>query len=119
MYKPGIYTRDYGVATTPGFTVPASQPVGTESHIGDDQEYGGIVSLLYTPAAAPGLTVQPMAIYQNARSNGLPLSDFSPSDPVQVRPLDVQEHTVDNWSRRLQPHRADHRGQRNRIAPSR
>ncbi len=97
-YRPGIYTREYGIATTPGFTVPASQPVSSESHSGADQEYGGIVALLYTPAAAPGLTVQPMVIYQNERTNGMPLSDFSPSDLVQVRPLDVAESTVDNWS---------------------
>jgi outer membrane receptor protein involved in Fe transport len=97
-YKPGIYTREYGVATTPGYIVPASQPMGEETHIGDDIEYGGMLSLTYTPAGLPGLTVTPMAIYQSARSNGLPLSDFSPDNLVQVRPLNIEESTLDNWS---------------------
>jgi len=97
-YKPGIYTREWGVATTPGYTVPAGTVAGSESHIGTDQEYGGMLTLTYTPAAVPGLTVTPMAIYQSTRSNGLPLSDFSPDDLVQVRPLNVAESTLDDWS---------------------
>jgi len=97
-YKPGIYTREWGVATTPGFTVPAGTVPGSESHVGNDQEYGGMVTLTYTPAALAGLTVTPMAIYQSARSNGLPLSDFTPGDLVQVRPLNVAESTLDDWS---------------------
>ncbi len=97
-YKPGIYTRVWGVATTPGYTVPASQTPGEETHVGSDQEYGGMLSLTYTPSVIPGLTVTPMAIYQSTRSNGLPLSDFTPGDLVQLRPLDVAESTVDDWS---------------------
>ena len=97
-YKPGIYTREYGIATTPGYTVPASQPAGEQTHVGSDTEFGGMLSLTYTPAALPGLTVTPMAIYQSARSNGLALSDFTPDNLVQVRPLDVGESTYDAWS---------------------
>jgi outer membrane receptor protein involved in Fe transport len=97
-YVPGYYTREWGVATTPGFTVPASQTPGSESHIGTDQEYGGIFSLTYTPAALPGLTVTPTTIYQSQRGNGLPLSDFTPANLVQVRPLNVAESTLDNFS---------------------
>jgi iron complex outermembrane receptor protein len=97
-YKPGYYTREWGVATTPGFIVPASQAPGSESHIGTDQEYGGMVTLTYTPAALPGLSVTPTAIYQSQRGNGLPLSDFTPGNLVQIRPLDIPESTQDNFS---------------------
>jgi iron complex outermembrane receptor protein len=97
-YKPGIFTREWGVATTPGYTVPASQSPGEETHVGDDIEYGGKLSLTYTPAGLPGLTVTPMAIYQSARSNGLPLADFTPNNLVQIRPLNIGESTLDQWS---------------------
>ena len=97
-YKPGIFTRQWGIATTPGYIVPASQTPGAESHVGDDSEVGGMVSLTYTPAAIPGLTATPMVIFQSARSNGMPLADFSPANLVQIRPLDVGESTLDRWS---------------------
>jgi iron complex outermembrane recepter protein len=97
-YKPGIFTREWGVATTPGYIVPASQAPGEEKHVGDDTEYGGMLSFSYTPVALPGLTITPMAIYQSARSNGLPLADFNTDNLVQVRPLDIGESTLDDWS---------------------
>jgi iron complex outermembrane recepter protein len=97
-YKPGIFTRRWGIATTPGYSVPASQTPGEKTHVGSDSEYGGMLSLTYTPSGLPGLTVTPMAIYQSARSNGLPLADFTPNNLVQIRPLDVGESTRDDWS---------------------
>jgi outer membrane receptor protein involved in Fe transport len=97
-YKPGVFTRQYGIATTPGFTVPASQPVGQEKHIASDSEYGGMLSLTYSPSGVPGLTVTPMAIYQSSRGNGFPLADYTPDNLVQVRPLNVGESWSDNWS---------------------
>jgi len=97
-YKPGIFTREWGIATSPGYTVPASVTPGEDKHIGDDSEYGGMLTFNYTPSALPGLTVTPMAIYQSTRSNGLPLADFNPDNLVQVRPLDVGESTLDDWS---------------------
>lgn len=97
-YKPGIFTRQWGVATTPGYTLPAGVTPGSESHVGNDQEYGGMLAFTYTPSALPGLTITPMAIYQSTRSNGLPLADFTPDNLVQVRPLDVPESTLDAWS---------------------
>jgi iron complex outermembrane recepter protein len=97
-YKPGVFTREYGVATTPGYIVPASQGFGVVNHVGDDQEFGGLVTLSYTPAGVPGLTLTPMAIYQSARSNGMPLADFNPDNLIQVRPLNVEESTADNWN---------------------
>lgn len=97
-YKPGIFTRQWGIATTPGYIVPPSQTPGEATHVGDDSEFGGMLSLTYTPTGLPGLSVTPMAIYQSARSNGLPLADFTPSNLVQVRPLDIGESTRDQWS---------------------
>jgi iron complex outermembrane recepter protein len=97
VYKPGWFSRQYGVATTPGYTVPESQPQGVESHIGDDTEYGGMLTLHYTPTALAGLEVTPMVIYQSARSNGFPLADYSPDNLVQVRPLNIEESSSDEW----------------------
>ena len=97
-YKPGIFTREYGVATTPGFIVPASQPTGEETHVGSDTELGGMLSLTYTPSLVPGLTVTPMGIYQSSRGNGLPLADFVTSNLTQVRPLAVGETYSDEWA---------------------
>jgi iron complex outermembrane receptor protein len=97
-YKPGVFTREYGIATTPGYTVPASQPRGETTHVGSDSEYGGMLTLTYTPGALPGLTVTPMAIYQSSRSNGFPLADFSPDNLVQIRPLNIEESTLDEWA---------------------
>ena len=98
-YKPGIFTREFGVPTSPGYSVPASQQApGEVSHIGSDTEYGGILSLSFTPTALPGLSVTPTAIYQLSRGNGLPLADYTPDNLVQVRPLDVAESTRDQWN---------------------
>ncbi len=97
-YTPGIFTRRWGVSTTDGYGVPASQAPGEKKHVGDDSEFGGMVTLTWTPAALPGLTVTPMAIYQNMRGNGLPLADYDPHDLVQVRPLDVAEAVHDKWA---------------------
>jgi iron complex outermembrane recepter protein len=97
-YKPGIFTREWGIVTTPGYSLPAGTTPGKETHVGDDIEYGGIVTLKYTPSALPGLVITPMVVYQSARSNGLPLADFNPDNLVQQRPLNVEESTLDEWS---------------------
>ena len=97
LYKPGYFSRQYGVATTPGYTVPASQAPGVDSHIASDSEYGGMLTLHYTPSALPGLDVAPMVIFQNARANGFPLADYSPENLVQVRPLNIEESSHDEW----------------------
>ena len=97
-YKPGIFTREWGVVTTPGYSLPPGTTPGKETHVGDDVEYGGMLTLKYAPSALPGLTVTPTVIYQSARSNGLPLADFNPDNLVQLRPLNVEESTLDEWS---------------------
>jgi iron complex outermembrane recepter protein len=97
-YKPGIFTREWGVATSPGYSLPPGTTAGRETHVGDDIEYGGMATLRYTPSAVPGLTITPMVIYQSSRSNGLPLADFNPDNLTQVRPLDIEESTLDEWS---------------------
>ncbi|HEV2650932.1 MAG TPA: TonB-dependent receptor, partial [Rhizomicrobium sp.] len=97
-FTPGIYTRDFGIATTPGFTVPPGSPVGQDKNLGNSGEYGGMATLTWTPKVVPGLTVTPMVIYQDMHGNGLPLSDFTPDNLVQVRPLDVAEGVADKWT---------------------
>jgi outer membrane receptor protein involved in Fe transport len=97
VYKPGYFSREYGVVTTPGYSLPPGQTAGVDSHIASDTEYGGMVSLHYTPAALPGLDVTPMVLYQDSRSNGFPLADYSPDNLVQVRPLNIEESSQDEW----------------------
>ena len=97
-YKPGVFTREYGYATTPGFTVPASQPTGQVNHVGSDTQHGGMLTLTYTPTALPGLTITPMEIYQSSRGNGLPLADYETGNLIQLRPLNVGETYSDEWS---------------------
>lgn len=96
-YKPGWFSRQYGVVTTPGFSLPAGAPSGTDPHIASDTEYGGALTILYTPSALPGLSVTPMVIYQSERGNGFPLADYSPDNLVQQRPLNIEESYLDEW----------------------
>jgi iron complex outermembrane receptor protein len=96
-YKPGWFTRQYGVVTTPGYTLPPPVAVGQDPHIASDTEVGGMLTLAYTPSALPGLAVTPMVIYQSERGNGFPLADYSPDNLVQVRPLNIEESTLDEW----------------------
>jgi iron complex outermembrane receptor protein len=97
-YQPGVFTRQYGIATTPGYLVTPQQGAGRVDHVGDDFEFGGMATLTYTPESVAGLTITPMLIYQKARSNGLPLADYSPDNLVQIRPLNVAEGTRDQWN---------------------
>jgi iron complex outermembrane recepter protein len=96
-YKPGWFTRQYGVVTTPGYTIPAPVAVGEDQHIASDSQYGGMLTLAYTPSALPGLSVTPMVIYQSDRGNGFPLADYSPGNLVQERPLNIEESYLDEW----------------------
>jgi outer membrane receptor protein involved in Fe transport len=97
VYKPGYFSRQYGVVTTPGYSLPPGATAGVDSHIASDTEYGGMLTLKYTPSALPGLEVTPMVIYQDSRANGFPLADFSPDNLVQVRPLNIEESSQDEW----------------------
>jgi iron complex outermembrane receptor protein len=97
VYKPGYFSRQYGVVTTPGYSLPGTAAPGVDPHIASDTEYGGMLTLKYTPSALPGLEVTPMVIYQDARANGFPLADFSPDNLVQVRPLNIEESSQDEW----------------------
>lgn len=96
-YKPGWFTRAYGIVTTPGYTIPAPAAVGEDKHIASDTQAGGMLTLAFTPTALPGLSVTPMVIYQSDRGNGFPLADYSPDNLVQERPLNVEESYLDEW----------------------
>jgi hypothetical protein len=97
-YTPGVFTREWGVATTPGYIVTPQQGAGQKNHVGDNFDYGGMVTLTYTPEAIVGLTLTPMAIYQSSYGNGLPLADYQANNLVQVRPLNVPEAIGDEWN---------------------
>lgn len=96
-FKPGVFKRLYGYATTDGYVVPSTQQTGEVKHLGNDAEYGGAVTLTYTPKAIPGLTVTPLIVYQDMHGNGLPLADYDPSNFTQVRPLNIAEGVADKW----------------------
>jgi len=98
VYKPGYFSRDYGVVTTPGYSLPPGQGTGVDSHIASDTQYGGMLTLKYTPSALPGLEIKPMVIFQDDRTNGFPLADYSTANLVQERPLNIEESSEDQWT---------------------
>lgn len=97
-YSPGVFTGQYGTATTPGLTVPASQPLQTVTHLGNDVEEGETLSLTYRPAGLDALTITPTIMHQDESSNGFALADYSPDNLTQVRPLNNRESTEDDWT---------------------
>jgi iron complex outermembrane receptor protein len=97
-YSPGIFTGQYGIATTPGLAVPASQPLQTVTHLGNDVEEGETLSLTYRPAGLEGLTITPMIMHQDQGNNGFPLADYTTQNLIQVRPLNNRESDEDDWT---------------------
>jgi outer membrane receptor protein involved in Fe transport len=97
-FAPGFFTVKYGVPTTPGVAIPPGQAVGERDHVGNDGEYGGIVSATIHPGGLDRLTITPMVIYQDRQSNGLPLADYNTHNLIQIRPLNVPEGVVDSWT---------------------
>ena len=107
-YSPGVFTGQYGLALPPVgpgpngpwpvLTVPASQPVQSVSHLGNDVEQGETISLTYRPAALDALTITPMVMHQDQSNNGFPLADYSTSNLIQVRPLNIREGDTDIWT---------------------
>ncbi|MHB8528750.1 MAG: TonB-dependent receptor [Caulobacteraceae bacterium] len=99
-YQPGYFTYKFGPATYPpfpGVAVPPGSPNGVRSHIANNPEEGASITLKYEPHKAPGLTIEPMVMFQNSTSNGFPLADYAPNNLVQLRPLDVPEKVADQW----------------------
>jgi outer membrane receptor protein involved in Fe transport len=108
-YSPGIFTGEYGIATTaigpsytggpwPTLTVPASQPRQTVTHLGNDVEEGETISLTYRPAVLDALTITPMLMHQDQSNNGFPLADYDTQNLIQVRPLNNRESDTDVWT---------------------
>jgi iron complex outermembrane recepter protein len=97
-YSPGVFTGEYGIATSPGLSVPASQPRQTVTHLGNDVEEGETLSLTYRPAGLDALTITPTLMHQDESSNGMPLADYDTQNLIQVRPLDNRESTEDDWT---------------------
>jgi iron complex outermembrane recepter protein len=104
-YNPGVFTGQYGIATTalpvgawPTLTVPASQPRQTVTHLGNDVEGGMTLSLTYRPAALDALTITPTIMHQDESSNGMPLADYTTQNLTQVRPLNIRESVDDQWT---------------------
>ncbi|MGD0503215.1 MAG: TonB-dependent receptor [Steroidobacteraceae bacterium] len=108
-YNPGVFTGEYGIATTaappsysggawPTLTVPASQPRQTVTHLGNDVEAGETISLTYRPAFLDALTITPMVMHQDQSNNGFPLADYTTQNLIQVRPLNNRESDDDIWT---------------------
>jgi iron complex outermembrane receptor protein len=108
-YSPGVFTGQYGVATTatglgynnlpwPKLTVPAGQPLQSVSHLGNDNEQGETLSLTYRPTGLEALTITPTIMHQNQGSNGMALADYTTQNLTQVRPLNIRESVSDNWT---------------------
>jgi iron complex outermembrane receptor protein len=97
-YSPGIFTGEYGIVTTPGLAVPASQPLQTVTHLGNDVEEGETLSLTYRPAGLEGLSVTPMIMHQDQSNNGFPLADYYTQNLIQLRPLNNREGDEDDWT---------------------
>ncbi len=108
-YNPGVFTGQYGIATTaappsysggpwPTLTVPATQPRQTVSHLGNNVEDGETISLTYRPAFLDALTITPMVMHQDQSNNGFPLADYYTQNLTQVRPLNIRESDDDIWT---------------------
>jgi iron complex outermembrane recepter protein len=98
-YNPGVFTGEYGIPTSPGdLIVPASQPLQSVDHLGNDVEGGATIALTYRPAALDALTITPMIMHQNESDNGFPLADYYTQNLIQVRPLNIRESDTDIWT---------------------
>ncbi len=98
-YSPGVFTGEYGLATSPGLlAIPASQPRQNVDHLGNDVEQGETLALTYRPAWLEELTITPMIMHQDQGSNGFPLADYTTQNLNQVRPLDIRESDADIWT---------------------
>ncbi len=97
-YSPGVFSGEYGIATTPGLAVPASQPLQTVTHLGTDVEEGETLSLSYRPADLDALTITPTIMHQDQSNNGFPLADYTTQNLIQVRPLNIRESDEDDWT---------------------
>jgi iron complex outermembrane recepter protein len=104
-YSPGVFTGQYGIATTalpvgawPTLAVPPSQGVYDVTHLGNDVEAGATLSMTYRPAALEGLTITPTIMHQDQSSNGMALADYDTQNLIQVRPLDNRESVEDQWT---------------------
>ena len=100
-FDPGLFTREWGgpqSPLSPSVPLPPGAPMGEKTHVGAIQETGVVAALGIVPSSLPGFSLTPMVIYQRAISNGYPLADYSPSNFVQDRPLDVSEAVADTWT---------------------
>jgi outer membrane receptor protein involved in Fe transport len=96
-FEPGSFTREWGFVTSPPVPLPPGAPKGEKTGVAAAQETGAMASLAIAPAGLPGLTITPTFIYQRSISNGYPLADFTPSNLLQIRPLNVPEAVDDTW----------------------
>src|SRR5579871_4971657 len=108
-YSPGVFTGQYGLALPPAgpgpggapwpvLTVPASQPVQSVAHLGNDVEQGATISMTYRPAALDALSITPMIMHQDQSNNGFQLADYATQNLIQVRPLNIRESDTDIWT---------------------
>ena len=96
-FDPGYFTRVWGVDTAPSVELLPGSPSGSKSNVGASQSTGLMASIRIAPSAIPGLSITPIYIYQRHNSNGYPLADYTPTNLVQNRPLNVPEAVADTW----------------------
>ncbi len=82
LSDPGWLERRFPNAGNPGSYSTVS-PVATKN------ESGATVALLWN--ATDNLTFKPTLMYQNSRTNGMPLGDYTPGNEIQQRLFNVPE----------------------------
>lgn len=93
-YDPGFLTRTYDdpSAIDGQYVTGPAKYVG---HVGSQTAAGGIATYLWHPEGDDNFDVEPMVIFQRTLSNGLLLTDYTTSDLVQRRALNVPEGWTD------------------------
>lgn len=92
-YDPGFLTRTYDDPGAINGKYVTGPPV-TVNHVGSVTSYGEAISLLFAPENSSGLEIEPKFIAERTIGNGFLATDYTTTDYVQRRALNVPE----GWS---------------------